>query len=241
MPCWKALRVDVATAHGPASWQRRAFRAPHARLRPRSGSCSKRRANRFSPGTIEKGLQHGFEFVPALLARERGRRRRTARRASTSSSMALRRRPSRVAHSELHHAPRSRRGRTRRRLHGRRRASGAGAAHGDGRGDLQDAAEGHAGAGRGRGTPCSPGRSDWRKAAESLAPAFGRASTSPSSTSPGARREASGTGLLTLDRAQRPQGLIKLKIAGYQALAKEAERRHLVQGAQEGVLAGADG
>lgn len=81
------------------------------------------------------------------------------------------------------------------------------------------------------------GQSDWRKAAEAWRGRRGGLEIADLDVAWG-KAEATGKGLLTIDHLHRPEGLLKLKLSGYQALAREAARRHLVHGAQKGVLAG---
>ena len=81
------------------------------------------------------------------------------------------------------------------------------------------------------------GKSDWRKSAEAWRSHGGALDIADLEIAWG-KTDAKGTGQLALDSAKRPQGVIKLKIAGYQVLADEAARQHLVRGAQKGVLAG---
>jgi hypothetical protein len=81
------------------------------------------------------------------------------------------------------------------------------------------------------------GGQTWRKAAEAFHARHGGFAVDRIEVDWG-KTQASGKGALTLDDANRPRGLIKLQIGGYQALAAEAERRHLVHGAEKGVFAG---
>lgn len=81
------------------------------------------------------------------------------------------------------------------------------------------------------------GDGDWRKAAKMWRRKHGAFAIDQLEVDWG-KVQASGKGALTLDSQRRPEGLIKLRIAGYQVLAAEAERRHLVRGAEKGVLAG---
>jgi hypothetical protein len=227
------LRVDVATAHGPASWRAEHFALhmlDYGRLRLVFEAAGKQVLTWHD----RKGLKHGFEFVPALLrasATVGGERlTRFDLELYGASTPAFS-----VAHSELH----------------MRRDPNADALDIAFMADdmhlmpaLQTTLGDMISRARLKATlaPAEEwdallsGRSGWRKAAEAWREHSGAFDIVQLDIAWG-KTEASGSGLLTLDRARRPQGLIKLRIAGYQALAKEAERRHLVQGAQEGVLA----
>jgi hypothetical protein len=81
------------------------------------------------------------------------------------------------------------------------------------------------------------GKTGWRNAADTWRMAGGALDIAKLQVNWG-KADATGNGVLTLDDAHRPKGLIKLHIDGYQGLADDAARRGLVKGAQKNVLSG---
>lgn len=81
------------------------------------------------------------------------------------------------------------------------------------------------------------GGGDWRSAAKNWQAHQGGLSVDHLEIAWG-KADAKGAGLLMLDGARRPYGEIKLAVTGYQALADEAARRHLVKGPQQSLIAG---
>ena len=81
------------------------------------------------------------------------------------------------------------------------------------------------------------GTGDWRSAAEQWRTRSGTLTIAQLEIAWG-KVNASGSGELRLDDSRRPQGLIKLQIANFHALADAAAGRHLIKGAQAGVLSG---
>lgn len=228
------VRVDVATAHGPATWRAQHF-ALHMLDYGRIQIVFEAAGKQIFTWYDKTGAPHGLEFVPALLrasaiAGSDGLGRFDLQLIGASAASLS------VAHTELH----LRRDPDRSAVDlvfmadDVRLSPELATALGDRISKLRLS---------GLLTPGEDwaalfsGRSDWRRAAEAWRMHSGGLDISELEIAWG-KTDATGTGVMTLDEARRPKGLIKLKIAGFQVLADEARRRHLVEGAQEGVLAG---
>lgn len=227
------MRIDVAATHGPASWRAEEF-ALHMLDYSATALVFEAAGKQALSWHDANGAPHGVTFVPGLL------------RASASLGGGIERfdleligtagAPIRVARSELH----------------LRRASDADAfdlvftagdvhlparqqtALGDAISKLRLTA---------RLAPADnwnallSGKGDWRKAADDWRAHSGALDIAQLEIVWG-KVNARGIGLLTLDGARRPEGLVKLKIAGYRALANEVMQRHPGQGAEKSVLDG---
>jgi hypothetical protein len=228
------VRVDAATSRGPASWQAEHF-ALHMLDYGGAQFVFEAAGKQVLTWHDKKQVAHGLAFTPALL-----------RASAIASGGELKRfdlmlygavtDDFSVAHSEFH-------------IRRDPKADGL---------DIAFMADnlnlpGYRGAAMGPliskirlgGTllPASPwnallsGDADWRKTADAWRGHRGAIDIQSFDLAWG-KTETIGNGLLMLDNEARPQGIIKLKIAGYQLLAEEAAREHLVNGAENGVLAG---
>ena len=227
------VRVELATAHGPAKWRSEHF-ALHMLDYGRLQVIFEAAGKQVFTWRDKTGAPHGLEFVPALLrasaiAGSGGLERFDAQLYAASAAA-----PG-VAHTELH----------------LRRDPGQNAIDVAFMADdlhlMPDLAttlgdvisklrlNGTLVPAEGWNALLS-GRSDWRQAAENWRTHSGAFDIAQMEIAWG-KADASGSGLLTLDAARRLKGLIRLKVAGYQALADEAKRRGLVKGAQDGVFA----
>lgn len=227
----KDMRIDAATAHGSASWRAEEF-ALHMLDYSATPVVFEAAGKQVLSWHDTKGAPHNLTFVPGLL------------RASAATSGGELARfdfeligtadvPIRVSRGEFH----------------LRRTPGTDALDlvfmAD---DMHLPAGQHAGLGEtipklrlsARLAPGNDwnallsGNGDWRKAAEAWRAHSGTLDIAQLEILWG-KVDARGAGLLTLDGARRPEGIIKLKIAGYRALAGAAKRQ---AGMRENVLDG---
>lgn len=230
----KDMRIDAATAHGPASWRAEEF-ALHMLDYSATPVVFEAAGKQVLSWHDTKGAPHNLTFVPGLL------------RASAATSggelarfdlelISTADAPIRVSRGEFH----------------LRRAPDTDAL------DLVFTAGGvHLPAGQRAGlgdtipklrlsarlapgndwNALLSGNGDWRKAAEAWRAHSGTLDIAQLEILWG-KVDARGAGLLTLDGARRPEGLIKLKIAGYRALAGAAKRQpRMRQDVLDGVMA----
>ncbi len=228
------MRVDVASTDGPAQWTAEHF-ALHMLDYGHLQLVLEAAGKQMLRWHDDRHIAHGLSFTPALLRASADLRGGALDRFDLELYGAVTA-PLSVAHTELH----------------MRRAPGVDAldiafmADKVELGSSLKTALGNVISRlrlKARVSPAGPwhallaGKRDWRKAAEAWRKQKGGVDLADLDIAWG-KTEATGGGLLTIDSAHRPKGLIKLKLSGYQVLAKEAARRHLVRGAQEGVLAG---
>lgn len=230
----KNMRVTVKTAHGPAVW-----RTPHFALHMLDyGSIHvvlEAAGKQVLTWHDKTGAEHGLEFVPAMLRASalgghEGLRRFDLELVGASAA------PFKVAHTEFH----IRRDPDRNAIDLVFMADGVHLAPA-----LSNALGNRISKLRLSGLLAPgdawdklfAGRIGWRAAAEAWRKQSGAFEITKLEVAWG-KTNTTGTGVMTLDSERRPKGLIRLKIAGFQALADEAKRRHLVQGAQQSVLAG---
>lgn len=230
----KDMRIDMAGKHGPAGWHAQEF-ALHMLDYSAASLVFEAAGRQVLFWHDAQDAAHSFAFVPGLL------------RASASTEdgaldrfdlemIGMAGAPLRIAHGELH----------------LRRAPDADAldfiltaddvhlepaqrpAFGDTIAKLRLTARLAPGS---DWNPFLSGKGDWRKAAEAWRTHAGTLGIAQIEIVSG-KTDARGSGLLTLDGARRPEGLVKLKIAGYRTLAAEAARQSPAMGMQKSVLGG---